>query len=121
MTVNQLSITIQYDMKRDKEDADEAGWEYGDIWKQGAPDEGGDDAVQYVEILRGDMGTGYDDSSLLDLVTFLGSRGVRATYASVSIGLEFGAGMTTYVLKVEADKEDEAREYLKEKFSVQGS
>jgi hypothetical protein len=29
--------------------------------------------------------------------------------------------MTTYVLKVEAGREDEAREYLKEKFSVQGS
>jgi hypothetical protein len=104
-------------MKRDNEDADEPGWEYGDVWKQGAPDEPGDDAVQYVEILRGDMGTGYDDSTMLDLVTYLGSRGVRATYNSVSLGLEFGAGaMTTYVLKVEAGREDEAGKLLQEKF-----
>jgi hypothetical protein len=122
LTVNQLSITIQYNMKRDNEDADEAGWEYGDVWKQDTPDELNAEAVQYVEILRGDMGMAYDDSYMLDLVTFLGSRGVRATYDSVSLGLEFGAGgMTTYVLKVEAGKEDEAREYLQEKFNVQGS
>jgi len=102
-------------MKRDNEDADEAGWEYGDVWKQGSPDELSADPVQYVEILRRDMGAAYDDSSMLDLVSYLGSRGIRATYDSVSIGLEFAA-MKTYVLKVEAGKEDEAREYLQEKF-----
>lgn len=109
-------------MKRDKEENDdEAKWEYGDVWKQGTPDEPGDDAVQYVEIFRGDMGAAYDDLYMLDLVNYLGSRGVRATYASVSIGLEFGAAMTTYVLKVEEGKENEAREYLREKFNGQRS
>ena len=104
-------------MKRDNEDADEAGWEYGDVWKQGTPDVPDEDDVQYVEILRGDMGAAYDDSTMLDLVVYLGSRGVRATYDSVTLGSEFGAGaMTTYVLKVEAGCEDKAKGYLQEKF-----
>ena len=104
-------------MEREKNDRDEEGWEYGEDWKQGSPDDTDvDDAVQYVEVLRGDMGTAYDDSFMLDLVAYLGSRGVRATYDSFSIGLEFGVGATkTYVLKVELGKEDEAREYLREK------
>lgn len=97
--------------------SDDEGWEYGDVWMQGSPDAAGpEDDVEYVEILRGDLGTGYDDSYLLDLVSYLGSRGIRATYDSYSIGLEFGAGaMKTYVLKVESGKEQEAREFLREK------
>jgi hypothetical protein len=105
-------------MERDSEDADK-GWAYGDVWKQGSPDQPiPEEDIQYVEILRGDMGTAYDDSYMLDLVSYLGSRGVRATYNSVSLGLEFGIGaMTTYVLKVEAGKEAEAIRLLKEKES----
>ena len=97
--------------------SDDEGWEYGDIWKQGSPDAAdSEDDVEYVEILRGDLGTGYDDSYMLDLVSYLGSRGVRATYDSYSVGLEFGVGaMKTYVLKVESGKELEARELLREK------
>lgn len=99
--------------------SDDEGWEYGDVWMQGSPDAAGsEDDVEYVEILRGDLGTGYDDSYLLDLVSYLGSRGIRATYDSYSIGLEFGVGaMKTYVLKVESGKEQEAREFLREKGS----
>lgn len=105
-------------MKREKTDQDDEDWGYGDDWKKGSPDDpAADDDVEYVEVLRGDLGTAYDDSSMLDLVAYLGSRGVRATYDSFSIGLEFGVGATkTYVLKVELGKEDEAREYLREKF-----
>lgn len=97
--------------------SDDEGWEYGDVWKQGSPDAAGsDDDIEYVEILRGDLGTGYDDSYMLDLVSYLGSRGIRATYDSYSVGLEFGVGaMKTYVLKVESGKEQEAREFLREK------
>lgn len=97
--------------------SDDEGWEYGDVWKQGSPDTADpDDDVEYVEILRGDLGTGYDDSYLLDLVSYLGSRGIRATYDSYSIGLEFGVGaMKTYVLKVESGKEQEAKGFLREK------
>ena len=114
MTGFPLSINIQIAMKRDDKD-DESGWEYGDAWKQGSPDEtaSGND-VEYVEVLRTDTGRGYDDSLMLDLVSFLGSRGIRATYDSFSLGLE-PAAIKTYVLKVEAGKEAEAIAYLKEK------
>jgi hypothetical protein len=121
LTVRGLSIKIQGDMKRDNEDKDEEGWEYGDAWKEGSPDEPvEEDDITYVEVLRGETGRGFDDSVMIDLVAYLGSRGVRATVDSYSSGLELGA-IKTYVLKVESGKEEEAMEYLKEKFKVQGS
>ena len=102
--------------KPENEPEGDEGWEYGDVWKQGSPDQptNGDD-VEYVEIFRTAVGAGYDDSYLLELVTYLGSRGVRATYDSFSLGAEVGA-IKTYVLKVEAGKEDEAIQLLQEKF-----
>ncbi len=107
-------------MKSDNGSVDEEGWAYGDDWKKGSPDEtANNDDVEYVDILRGDSGKGYDDSVMLDLVSYLGSRGIRATYDSFSIGLE-PAAMKTYTLKVEAGKEREAEEYLNEKFGAQG-
>ncbi len=104
-------------MEHKDTDQDEEGWKYGEDWKQGSPDDAAaDDDVQYVEVLRGDLGSAYDDSFMLDLVSYLGSRGVRATYDAFSIGMEFGVGAAkTYVLKVELGKEDEARAYLREK------
>lgn len=105
-------------MKRDGEDKDSEGWEYGDIWKEGSPDEPDEgEEVAYVEVLRGDTGRGYDDSTMMDLVSYLGSRGIRATYDSFSLGLE-PAAIKTYVLKVEAGREEEALGYLREKFEV---
>ncbi len=103
-------------MKQDDEKKDENGWEYGDIWKQGAPDDQAREDIDYVEVLRGDTGRGFDDSVMVDLVAYLGSRGIRATFDSFSLGLE-PAAMKTYVLKVESGKEDEAIGYLKEKFN----
>ena len=44
---------------------------------------------------------------MMELVTYLGSRGIRATYDSFSLGAEVGA-IKTYVLKVESGKEEEA-------------
>lgn len=103
--------------KAGKTEPEEEGWEYGDVWKQGSPDEPvSEEGVSYVEILRGDTGTGYDDSSMMDLVGYLGSRGIRATFDSFSLGLE-PAAIKTYVLKVEAGKEEEALRFLKEKGS----
>ncbi len=103
--------------KAGKTEPEEEGWEYGDVWKQGSPDEPvPEEGVSYVEILRGDTGTGYDDSSMMDLVGYLGSRGIRATFDSFSLGLE-PAAIKTYVLKVEAGKEEEALRYLEEKGS----
>lgn len=99
-------------MKRDDE-ADEKDWEFGDVWKQGTPDQAAED-VEYVEVLRTDTGRGYDDSVLLDLVSYLGSLGIRATYDSFSLGLE-PAAIKTYVLKVETGREEEALRYLREK------
>ena len=95
----------------------EGEWEFGDEWKQGSPDdETSEEGIQYVEVLRGDTGRGFDDSSMMDLVSYLGSLGVRATYDSFSIGLE-PAAIKTYVLKVEAGKEEEAMKKLEEKLS----
>jgi hypothetical protein len=54
---------------------------------------------------------------MIDLVTYLGSRGVRATFDSFSLGME-PAAIKTYVFKVEAGKEEEARKYLDEKLKV---
>lgn len=105
-------------MKRDNDDKDdEAGWEYGDVWKQGSPEAPpASNDIEYVEVLRGDTGRGFDDSVMLDLVAYLGSRGIRATFDSFSLGLE-PAAIKTYVLKVESGREDEAIAYLKEKFN----
>ncbi len=101
-------------MKQNGNDNEE-GWNFGDVWKQGAPEEApADREIDFVEILRGDIGTGYDDSYMLELVTYLGSLGIRATYDSFSAGLEGGA-IKTYSLKVETGKEEEAIKYLREK------
>ena len=103
-------------MKRGEDNTGDEGWEYGDVWKRETPEgPASEDEVQYVELFRGDTGTGYDDTLLMDLVSYLGSRGVRATYDSFSLGLE-PAAIKTYVLKVEAGREEEAKEYLMEKF-----
>jgi hypothetical protein len=118
LTVCGLSINIQGDMKRDGEDKDSEGWEFGDIWKEGSPDAPAEeDDVAYVEVLRGDTGRGYDDTIMMDFVSYLGSRGIRATYDSFSLGLE-PAAIKTYVLKVEAGWEGEALEYLRENFEI---
>jgi hypothetical protein len=104
-------------MKRDEDAAEnDADWEYGDVWKQGTPDDRDDQGdVEYVEVLRGDTGRGFDDSTMLDLVAYLGSRGIRATFDSFSLGLE-PAAIKTYALKVEAGREEEAIGFLKEKY-----
>jgi hypothetical protein len=105
--------------KPEKGPVDDEGWEYGDVWKQGSPDQPENrDDVEYVEIMRTDIGAGYDDSYLMELVTYLGSRGIRATYDSFSLGAEVGA-IKTYVLKAESGKENEAIELLDEKFKAE--
>lgn len=107
-------------MKHNSDENNDEGWKFGDIWKQGSPDENASEDIEFVEILRGETGSGYDDSYMLDLVSYLGSRGIRATYDSFSAGLEMGA-IKTYALKVEAGQEEAAIEYLKEKFKEQNS
>jgi len=100
------------DHGKDKEDE---GWAYGEIWKDGSPDETtGAEDISYVDVLRGDTGQGFDDSLMLDLVGYLGSFGIRATYDAFSLGLE-PAAIKTYVLKVEEGKENEAMDLLSKK------
>ena len=107
-------------MQNDRDDKDEEGWEYGDVWKQGQADESpGEESIRYVEILRGDTGTGYDDTLLMDLVVYLGSMGIRSSFDSFSVGME-PAAIKSYVLKVEAGKEEEALGYLRDKFKGSG-
>ena len=122
-TLYYLYIVFIASLKKDREDDEKAGkdWEYGDDWKQGSPDAPvSEDTIEYVTVLRGDSGRGYDDTVMIDLIGYLGARGIRAIYDSFSIGLE-PAAIKTYVLKVEAGKEDEAQTYLEEKFRAQNS
>lgn len=99
--------------KRPEQEDEE--WEYGDAWKKGSPDDQPEDeGVEYVEILRGDTGRGFTDSFMLDLVGYLGSRGIRATYDAASVAGE-GGGIKTYVLMAETGKEEEALSLLQEK------
>jgi len=114
-----LNILLSMSTKPDNEPGDDAGWEYGDVWKQGSPDQPTNrDDIEYVEILRTDVGAGYDDSYLLELVTYLGSYGIEATYDSFSLGVE-GSAIKTYALKAESGKEDEAVRLINEKFKAQ--
>ncbi|MEK6680440.1 MAG: hypothetical protein AABY79_00550 [Nitrospirota bacterium] len=70
-----------------------------------------DDETPYVEIFRTDTGKGHDDTYMMNLILYLGSKGIRATYDTFAFGMETAA-IKTYALKVEGGKEDEAREYL---------
>lgn len=100
-------------MKRGEDNDDD--WGFGDAWKTGSVEgEQNSDDVEYVELMRTDTGHGYDDSLMLELVAYLGFCGIRATYDSFSLGME-PAAIKTYVLRVEAGKEVEARDCLKHK------
>ena len=100
--------------KNRSNEADTEEWEYGDIWKQGSPDgPAAEDNIEYVAILRGETGRGYNDTTMQDFIFYLGSEGIRAKYDSYPL-----EQIQIYVLKVEAGKEDEAREHLREKFNV---
>ncbi len=114
MTGFPVSINILC-VKRGQDDNGEPEWEFGDAWKEGSPDEkASPEEGEFVEVLRTDTGRGYDDSAMIDLVAYLGSRGIRATYDSFSLGLE-PAAIKTYVLKVEEARAEEALECLREK------
>jgi hypothetical protein len=99
-------------MKRDGDD-DENGWDFGDAWKQSAPDaEASEEEIEYVEILRGDTGQGYDETRMLEYVMYLGSLGIEATFDAFPL-----REIKIYVLKVEAGRVDEAKEALRTRFS----
>ncbi len=92
---------------------DDKDWEYGDVWKTGSPDDPvPEDATEYVAILRGDTGKGLSDTTMLEYVLFLGERGIAATFDAFPL-----EQIKTYVLKVEAGKEEEAIRLLEEKWS----
>jgi hypothetical protein len=99
--------------KSRSDEAETEEWEYGDAWKQGSPDEPvAEDDIEYVAILRGETGRGYNDTTMQDFIFYLGSNGIRAKYDSYPLDQ-----IQIYVLKVETGKVDEARELLREKGS----
>jgi len=94
-----------------RKDQDDEGWQFGEVWKDGSPDDpvSGDDGL-YVEILRGDTGMGYSDTTMLEYVLFLGEHGIGATFDSYPL-----EQIKTYVLRVEAGREEDALELLRKK------
>jgi len=92
--------------RKDKDDED---WEYGEAWKDGSPDDPvSNDDGEYVEILRGDTGMGYSDTTMLEYVLFLGEHGIRATFDSYPL-----EQIKIYVLRVESGREEEALTLLR--------
>ena len=99
------------DMTEGKKDKEEVDWEYGEIWKDGSPDDPvAADAGEYVEILRGDTGMGYNDTTMLEYVLFLGEHGIKATFDSYPL-----EQIKIYVLRLEAGRVAEALALLRKK------
>ena len=118
LTLTVLSITIQVltPMKRNDDNNDEEGWAYGDVWDQGSPeDREPDEDVEYVEVLRGDTGKGYSDTTMMEYILYLGAAGIHATFDAYPL-----REIKIYVLKVEAGREVEAMSLLREKMKNQG-
>lgn len=91
---------------KDKGDED---WKFGEVWKHGSPDDPvANDDGEYVEVLRGDTGMGYSDTTMLEYVLFLGEHGIGATFDSYPL-----EQIKIYVLKVEAGREEDARALLR--------
>jgi hypothetical protein len=105
-------------MKSEDEKPDDEGWQYGDVWKQGTPETSAEEEVEFVDIWRTDTGKGFTDSTMVDLVLFLGANGITATFDAAAAASEFGSALKTYVLKVEIGKEEEAIKLLKESGKV---
>jgi hypothetical protein len=98
------------------DDKDDEGWNYGDVWNQAATDEPeSDDAVEYVEVLRGDTGKGYSDTTMMEYILYLGAAGIQATFDAYPL-----REIKIYVLKVEAGREEEAMSLLRAKLKDQG-
>ena len=98
-------------VSENRKDRDDEDWKYGEVWKDGSPDDPvAGEAGQYVEILRGDTGMGYSDTTMLDLVLYLGEHGIAATFDSYPL-----EQIKIYVLRVEAGREEEALQLLRKK------
>ena len=103
-------------MKRNDDNNNDEGWEYGDVWDQKTPDEPeADDVTEYVEILRGDTGMGYSDTTMMEYILYLGAAGIQATFDAYPL-----REIKIYVLKVEAGREEDAMSLLREKMKNQG-
>ena len=103
-------------MKRSDDANDDEGWDYGDVWNHGSPDDSvPDDDVVYVEVLRGDTGMGYSDTTMMEYILYLGAAGIQATFDAYPL-----REIKIYVLKVEAGREEEAIGLLRDKMKNQG-
>ena len=98
-------------MKQNDEHNDDEGWDYGDAWDRKATDEpGSGDAIDYIEVLRGDTGMGYSDTTMIEYILYLGAAGIQATFDAYPL-----REIKIYVLKVEAGREEEAISLLRDK------
>jgi hypothetical protein len=106
-----LHYYLDTPMKRNDDHNSDDGWDYGDIWDQEWPDdpEPGHD-IEYVEVLRGDTGKGYSDTTMMEYILYLGAAGIQATFDAYPL-----REIKIYVLKVEAGREEEAMKLLREK------
>jgi hypothetical protein len=99
------------DVSENRKDEEDEDWKYGEVWKDGSPDDPiAADAGEYVEVLRGDTGMGYSDTTMLEYVLFLGEHGIGATFDSYPL-----EQIKIYVLRVEAGREAEALALLRKK------
>ena len=98
-------------MKRNDDTDSDASWSYGDAWDQGESDElESDETIEYVEVLRGDTGMGYSDTTMIEYILYLGAAGIQATFDAYPL-----REIKIYVLKVEVGREEEAKTLLREK------
>jgi hypothetical protein len=112
-SIASLNILFTMGMKPKNDPVDDEGWAYGDVWKQGSPDQPEkEDDLEYVEIFRSETGMGCSDTIMLDYVLYLGQQGIRAIFYS------YPARINVYVLEVEAGKEEEAKALLREKLKI---
>jgi hypothetical protein len=94
-----------------EKNAPEEDWEFGDVWKEGSPDDAlAEEAEELVEVLRGDTGMGLDDTVMMEYVLMLGEHGIHATFESYPL-----EQIKIYVLKAEAGKAREAARLLVER------
>ena len=68
-----------------------------------------------MEVLRGDTGMGYSDTTMMEYILYLGAAGIHATFDAYPL-----REIKIYVLKVEAGREEDAMGLLREKLKNQG-
>jgi len=68
--------------------------------------------VDWVIVLVVSQGQGFTDSKMIELISYLGSQGLPATYNTTSVGVEAGA-MNTFSVKVARDDVAKSEELIR--------